>query len=136
MLRFIKFCSLGLLFLVALVLINALTHNPENEKFLNKITFEINEERAITNLSNSIKFETISNQNRSEESLQEFENFIDWLKQSYQLVHKNTSLQRFNDTLLFKWEGSDPKLKPILVTGHYDVVPVIPGTEDLSLIHI
>ena len=51
MLRFIKFCSLGLLFLVALVLINALTHNPENEKFLNKITFEINEERAITNLS-------------------------------------------------------------------------------------
>ena len=130
MLRFIKFCSLGLLFLVALVLINALTHNPENEKFLNKITFEINEERAITNLSNSIKFETISNQNRSEESLQEFENFIDWLKQSYQLVHKNTSLQRFNDTLLFKWEGSDPKLKPILVTGHYDVVPVIPGTED------
>ena len=80
MLRFIKFCSLGLLFLVALVLINALTHNPENEKFLNKLTFEINEERAITNLSNSIKFETISNQNRSEESLEEFERFIDWLK--------------------------------------------------------
>ena len=41
MLRFIKFCSLGLLFLVALVLINALTHNPENEKFLNKITFKL-----------------------------------------------------------------------------------------------
>ena len=130
MLRFIKFCSLGLLFLVVLVLVNALTHNPENEEFQNKTTFEINEDRAITNLSNSIKFKTISNQNRSEESLEEFERFIDWLKESYQLVHQNTSLQIFNDTLLFKWKGSNPQLKPILVTGHYDVVPVIPGTED------
>ena len=50
MLRFIKFCSLGLLFLVALVLVNALTHNPENEELENKTTFEINEDRAITNL--------------------------------------------------------------------------------------
>ena len=130
MLRFIKFCSLGLLFLVVLVLVNALTHNPENEELQNKTTFEINEDRAITNLSNSIKFKTISNQNRSEESLEEFERFIDWLKESYQLVHQNTSLQIFNDTLLFKWKGSNPQLKPILVTGHYDVVPVIPGTED------
>ena len=45
MLRFIKFCSLGLLFLVALVLVNALTHNPENEESYNKTTFEINEDR-------------------------------------------------------------------------------------------
>ena len=33
--------------------------------------------------------------------------------------------------LLFKWEGSDSTLAPILFEGHYDVVPVIPGTEDL-----
>ena len=116
--------------MVVLVLVNALTHNPENEELQNKITFEINEDRAITNLSNSIKFKTISNQNRTEESLEEFERFINWLKESYQLVHQNTSLQIFNDTLLFKWKGSNPQLKPILVTGHYDVVPVIPGTED------
>ena len=48
MLRFIKFCSLGLLFLVVLVLFNALTHNPANEELQNKTTFEINEDRAIT----------------------------------------------------------------------------------------
>tara|TARA_B110000093_G_C12890991_1_gene376072 strand:- start:233 stop:1168 length:936 start_codon:yes stop_codon:yes gene_type:complete len=34
-----------------------------------------------------------------------------------------------NQTMLYKWQGSDDRLKPILVTGHYDVVPVIPGTE-------
>ena len=79
MLRFIKYCSLGLLFLVVLVLVNALTHNPENEELQNKTTFEINEDRA-NNLSNSIKFKTISNQNRTQESLEEFERFINWLK--------------------------------------------------------
>ncbi|MFB0906164.1 MAG: M20/M25/M40 family metallo-hydrolase [Pseudomonadales bacterium] len=34
-----------------------------------------------------------------------------------------------NQTMLYKWQGSYDRLKPILVTGHYDVVPVIPGTE-------
>jgi carboxypeptidase PM20D1 len=33
--------------------------------------------------------------------------------------------------LLFKWEGSDSSLAPILLTAHYDVVPVIPGTESI-----
>ena len=37
---------------------------------------------------------------------------------------------QLNDTMLYRWPGSDPSLKPILVTGHYDVVPVIPGSED------
>ena len=33
--------------------------------------------------------------------------------------------------MLFKWKGSDERLSPILFEGHYDVVPIIPGTEDL-----
>ena len=33
--------------------------------------------------------------------------------------------------MLFKWKGSDVTLSPILFEGHYDVVPIIPGTEDL-----
>jgi carboxypeptidase PM20D1 len=31
--------------------------------------------------------------------------------------------------LLYTWQGSDPALTPVLLTGHYDVVPVIPGSE-------
>ncbi len=32
--------------------------------------------------------------------------------------------------MLLRWQGSDASLKPVLLTGHYDVVPVIPGTEE------
>ncbi|HEU5260007.1 MAG TPA: M20/M25/M40 family metallo-hydrolase [Gemmatimonadales bacterium] len=32
-------------------------------------------------------------------------------------------------SLLYTWRGSDPSLKPILLTGDLDVVPVEPGTE-------
>ena len=34
-------------------------------------------------------------------------------------------------TILYRWPGSDATLPPILLTAHYDVVPVLPGTEDL-----
>ena len=40
-------------------------------------------------------------------------------------------LEMLEYTLLFKWEGSDNSLAPILLTAHYDVVPVIPGTESI-----
>jgi carboxypeptidase PM20D1 len=40
-------------------------------------------------------------------------------------------LEKLGHSLLFKWKGSDVTLSPILFEGHYDVVPIIPGTEDL-----
>ncbi len=126
----IKTIIITVFVLCAFVLVNALTHNPSVDQKLELISFTINEERAITHLSQSIEFKTISNQQASKKNFEEFKRFISWLKINYKLVVKNTSLQTFNETLLFKWEGQDTSLKPILLTGHYDVVPVIPGTED------
>ena len=126
----IKTIIITVFVLCALVLVNALTHNSSVDQKLELISFAINEERAITHLSQSIEFKTISNQQASKKNFKEFERFISWLKTNYKLVVKNTSLKTFNETLLFKWEGQDTSLKPILLTGHYDVVPVIPGTED------
>ena len=126
----IKTIFITVFVLCAFVLVNALTHNPSVDQKLELISFTINEERAITHLSQSIEFKTISNQQASKKNFEEFERFISWLKTNYKLVVKNTSLKTFNETLLFKWEGQDTSLKPILLTGHYDVVPVIPGTED------
>ena len=116
--------------LIIFIFINALTHNPSIKQKLEPISFDINESGAITHLSESIKFRTVSNQQATKKNIEEFKDFIGWLKINYKLVLKNTSLQTFNETLLFKWEGQDVSLKPILLTGHYDVVPVIPGTED------
>ncbi len=34
-------------------------------------------------------------------------------------------------SLLFTWKGTNPSLPPILLMAHMDVVPVVPGTEQL-----
>ncbi|KAI3100365.1 hypothetical protein CBS147333_8531 [Penicillium roqueforti] len=47
------------------------------------------------------------------------------LQKSYPTVHKRGKLEKINTFgLLYTFEGSDPTLKPTLLTAHQDVVPV------------
>jgi acetylornithine deacetylase/succinyl-diaminopimelate desuccinylase-like protein len=40
-------------------------------------------------------------------------------------VHKQLELKLINQfTLLYTWKGKNPELKPVVLMGHYDVVPV------------
>src|SRR5690554_1593526 len=59
------------------------------------VTFD--EELAIQRFSQALTFKTISYQDRSKFDLQEFDRFIDFLKESYPLVHENLELERIND---------------------------------------
>ena len=60
MLKLIKLSALALLLLLTIVLINTLTHNPSSDNDFKKIAIDFDESRAIINLSDSIKFKTIS----------------------------------------------------------------------------
>ncbi|WWC71361.1 uncharacterized protein I206_105316 [Kwoniella pini CBS 10737] len=61
-----------------------------------------------------------------------FYKFADYLETSYPLVHQHLKRTRVvTHALIFEWEGSDPSLKPLLLTGHQDVVPVLPATRGL-----
>ena len=92
---------------------------------------DIDGEAAINNLAASIRFKTISHQDKEKFSPQEFEGFIKWAADTYPEFHSAMQLEMLEYTLLFKWEGSDNSLAPILLTAHYDVVPVILGTESI-----
>ena len=91
----------------------------------------IDEIRAIENLAESIKFQTISYQEKERFPQEEFNYFIEWAAKTYPEFHQALTLEKLGHSLLFKWKGSDVTLSPILFEGHYDVVPIIPGTEDL-----
>ena len=91
----------------------------------------IDEIIAIENLAESIKFKTISYQEKDKFPKQEFDYFIEWAAKTYPEFHQVLTLEQLEHSLLFKWKGSDATLSPILFEGHYDVVPIIPGTEDL-----
>jgi carboxypeptidase PM20D1 len=48
------------------------------------------------------------------------------------LIHSQLKLEKINTyALLYEWKGKNQALKPVLLMGHYDVVPVIQGTERL-----
>ena len=92
---------------------------------------QIDKTKVSNNLADSIRFETISYQDRTKFPKQEFENFIKWAALTYPEFHQATQLEQLDYSLLFKWEGRDSNLAPILFEGHHDVVPIIPGSEEL-----
>ncbi|MGX6444410.1 M20 family peptidase [Neobacillus sp. K501] len=93
-----------------------------------KIT--INQEAAVANLSKAITFKTVSYQDRSKFDLKEFDQFIAFLEETYPAVHDQLELEKVNHyALVYKWKGTDPQKNPIGLTSHYDVVPVLEGTE-------
>lgn len=60
-----------------------------------------------------------------------FASFRKLLERSYPLAHAELERVLVADhTLLYTWRGSDPALDPIVLMGHYDVVPVDPEAAD------
>ncbi|KAI5832984.1 carboxypeptidase S [Schizophyllum commune Tattone D] len=58
-----------------------------------------------------------------------FYKFHEYLQKEYPLVHSKFSRATVNTFgLVYSWPGSDPSLKPILLTAHQDVVPVPANT--------
>ncbi len=122
----------AVLFLAAIILIRTALHQPHNLEPVTPVRVELDDQQAVDHLSEAITFRTVSHQREADFQEEEFEGFISWVKQSFPQVHEALELRRVGGyTLLYRWPGADPSLAPILLTGHYDVVPVLPGTESL-----
>jgi carboxypeptidase PM20D1 len=115
--------------LIAVVVVRTLMHQPPAATNTNLVDIELNEAALAERLSQSIQFQTISFQSPALKNQSQFTAFIDWVHTSYPRVQQSLEYIQLNDTMLYRWQGSDSSLQPILVTGHYDVVPVIPGSE-------
>jgi len=85
---------------------------------------------ALQRLSAAIRFKTTSFQDPSDASAQEFTRFHVFLAKSFPRVHQQLTKETVNGhSLLFTWNGKDARLKPMLLMGHMDVVPVDAPTE-------
>ena len=90
----------------------------------------LDEAAAVERLAGAIRFRTISHDDRSNFDADAFLAFHDYLRASFPRVHERAEPTRINDySLLYHIAGSDPSLKPILLMGHMDVVPV----DDVTL---
>jgi carboxypeptidase PM20D1 len=85
---------------------------------------------AAERLADALEFRTISYQDSTQFDAHEFRAFQAFLEQAFPKTHATVSRETVGTFgLLYKWNGSDPTLAPIVLMAHQDVVPVEPGTE-------
>jgi len=84
---------------------------------------------AIQHLQEAIRYKTISNENQALFDSTQFYGFHRFLRSIYPKVYATMRSEKVNSySLLFKWEGKNPGLKPIILMAHQDVVPVEEAT--------
>lgn len=122
--------------LAAVVLVRTAGYSAEPLAEVPRRERSLDAQRIARHLSEAIRFRTVSSQLDQPQTRAQFESFIDWLAQTYPEVHSAMPPARLGKqpgqryTLLFTWPGKRPDLQPVLLSAHYDVVPVIPGTEN------
>lgn len=90
------------------------------------ITIDV--DSAAQRLSRALGYRTIAPVDSASEP--EFERFHAFLAESYPELHKRLVKETVNrHSLLYTWPGREPKLKPILLMAHMDVVPSDPASE-------
>ena len=86
---------------------------------------------AIRHISRAIRIPTISYSDTSAIDTAAFKTFGFFLQSAYPLVHSKlikTTIDHFS--YVFEWKGQNAALAPIILMGHYDVVPVEPAALD------
>ena len=85
---------------------------------------------AAMRLSEAIRFQTISNFLNPEQGAEALGGLRAHIEKSFPAFHAAAKRELVGGhSLLYTWQGSDPKAAPIALLAHQDVVPVAPGTE-------
>lgn len=119
------------LFITIVVIRTLIFTAPESKlKAVKQVT--VDAKRVSEHLSQAIQYRTVSAQLRTNPEHEQFEGFIHWLAKTYPSVHKRLKPKKIGRySMLYIWQGTQPDLPPILLSAHYDVVPVLPGSESL-----
>lgn len=116
--------------LIGIVAVRAMLHQPVSRETAEPVQIELNEAAIAGRLAEAIRFRTVSHQSSVDFEPAEFEGFIAWVAERYPALQAAAQLTLLGDyTLLYRLPGVNPDASPILLTAHYDVVPVIPGSE-------
>lgn len=92
----------------------------------------VNADTVAEHLAGAVRTKTIYGFQSPDLGAAEFEKLHRHLEASFPNVHRVFKREKINGQgLLYTWHGTDPKVKPILLLAHQDVVPIAPGTESL-----
>ena len=122
--------ALGLA-LSAVVLVRAQGLESRQPVEVESVAIPVDEEGSLLRFAEALRIPTISFENVEDTDSAQFRALHDHFVLAYPGVHAELTREIVGGlSLLYTWEGTEPELPPVVLMGHQDVVPVIPGTED------
>lgn len=119
--------------LVLLAVVLAFNTYRKSSRQLEVVTLAplaLDEVGATARLSEAVRLRTISARDDVSLNADQFRQLHAMLKNRFPKFHSALKREMVGDlSLLYTWEGSDPKALPIMLLAHQDVVPIAPGTE-------
>jgi carboxypeptidase PM20D1 len=135
MARLLKFIGIAMLMVALVVVARTFLISSKQITSLPRTAEGVDAQKASRELSGAIPFHTISwEQDATEEqrkaTQEAFVEFHAYLEKTFPRLYAKLAHEVVGaNNLLFTWKGSDPSLRPIVLLGHQDVVPVEAGTE-------
>ncbi len=121
---------LVLLLLATVVIFRTFSRTSKQLKVAPIAILPIGDE-SIQHLSEAVKIQTVSYEDNLTFDTLAYLQFLAFLKSTYPLSDSLLHPQTINNfSLLYRWNGSNPELQPIILMAHYDVVPSKNGTEE------
>ncbi|MBR1247591.1 M20 family peptidase [Bradyrhizobium sp. AUGA SZCCT0169] len=128
--------NLALLLIAAIVILagvlafNVSTHSSRQIQVAAIPRVAVDAQAVAARLSEAIRFRTISSHEKPDQHAEALRGMQAHIEKSFPAFHAVAKREIVGQySLLYTWEGSDPKLPPIALLAHQDVVPVAPGTE-------
>mgnify|MGYP001051417004 CR=1 FL=1 len=120
----------ALLVLVAAVAINTFLKGSRQLQVAPLAPLAIDEAAAAERLAQAVRLKTVSSATDASLNEDQFLALHALLQKQFPKVHATLKREVVNGlSLLYAWEGKDPKAPAILLAAHQDVVPIAPGTE-------
>jgi carboxypeptidase PM20D1 len=127
--RLLLLLGSALVLLVAVTLVRTLRYGPTQQAVQPAPEIAI-PAGAAERLAGAVRIPTISHEDPAAFDARAFQALHAYLATQFPRVHSQLRRETVGThSLLYTWQGSDPSLKPMLLMGHLDVVPVEPGTE-------
>ena len=128
--------NLALILIAAIVVLagvlafNTVTHGSRQIQVAAIPRVAVDTKAAAARLGEAVRFRTISAYEKPDQHADALRGMRTHIENSFPAFHAAARREIVAQySLLYTWEGSDPKAPPIALLAHQDVVPVAPGTE-------
>jgi carboxypeptidase PM20D1 len=118
----------GCLFVVLILRTLRIKSRPVEKSVAELIT--VDSQAAIQHLAGAVRIRTASHLDAGQINYRAFLELHQYLEESFPHVHRTLTREVVEQySLLYTWQGQDTSLKPMLLMGHLDVVPIEEGTQ-------